>query len=198
MATASPLNAQLSSSWTWFPADPATDNPFFQEFAAQGQNLFQASGDSSAWNSTSEIFPADDALLTSVGGTDLQTSSAGGPRSSETAWVDGGGGLSPDKFSIPSYQTATASGCSACSKPCATARTVRRMRILLFMSVPTKQPAPPMNSAEQRRSPPCNSHGASALPALAKQFQEPARHRILAGSCASSLGQITHITNPRP
>jgi kumamolisin len=116
MATASPLNAQLSSSWTWFPADPATDNPFFQEFAAQGQNLFQASGDGGAWNSTSEIFPADDALLTAVGGTDLQTSSAGGPWSSETAWVDGGGGLSPDKFSIPSYQTATASGCSACSK----------------------------------------------------------------------------------
>lgn len=116
MATASPLNAQLSSSWTWFPADPATDNPFFQEFAAQGQNLFQASGDSSAWNSTSEIFPADDALVTTVGGTDLQTSSAGGPWSSETAWVDGGGGLSPDKFSIPSYQTATAAGCSACSK----------------------------------------------------------------------------------
>jgi len=116
MATASPLNAQLSSSWTWFPADPATDNPFFQEFAAQGQNLFQASGDSGAWNSTSEIFPADDALVTTVGGTDLQTSSAGGPWSSETAWVDGGGGLSPDKFSIPSYQTATAAGCSACSK----------------------------------------------------------------------------------
>jgi subtilase family serine protease len=116
MATASPLNAQLSSSWTWFPADPATDNPFFQEFAAQGQNLFQASGDSGAWNSTSEIFPADDALVTAVGGTDLQTSSAGGPWSSETAWVDGGGGLSPDKYSIPSYQTATASGCSACSK----------------------------------------------------------------------------------
>jgi subtilase family serine protease len=116
MATASPLNAQLSSSWTWFPADPATDNPFFQEFAAQGQNLFQASGDSGAWNSTSEIFPADDALVTTVGGTDLQTSSAGGPWSSETAWVHGGGGLSPDKFSIPSYQTATAAGCSACSK----------------------------------------------------------------------------------
>src|ERR1700693_1662918 len=116
MATASPLNSQLSSSWTWFPADPATDNPFFQEFAMQGQNLFQASGDNGAWNSSFEIFPADDALLTAVGGTDLQTSSAGGPWSSETAWVDGGGGLSPDKFSIPGYQTATASGCSACSK----------------------------------------------------------------------------------
>ena len=48
MATASPLNAQLSSSWTWTPADPSVDNPYFQEFAAQGQNLFQAAGDSGA------------------------------------------------------------------------------------------------------------------------------------------------------
>ncbi len=115
MATATPLNAQLSSSWTWSPADPSTDNPYFQEFAAQGQNLFQASGDSGAWGSRSEIYPADDAYLTSVGGTDLATSSAGGAWSSETAWVDGGGGISPDKFAIPSWQTTTASGCSGCS-----------------------------------------------------------------------------------
>ena len=87
MATASPLNAQLSSSWTWSPADPNTDNPYFEEFAAQGQNLFQAAGDSGEWKSSSEIFPADDVYLTSVGGTDLSTSSAGGPWSSETAWV---------------------------------------------------------------------------------------------------------------
>jgi subtilase family serine protease len=116
MATASPLNAQLSSSWTWAPADPTVDNPFFKTFAAQGQNLFQASGDDGEWNSASDIFPADDAMVTTVGGTDLQTSSAGGPWSSETAWLDSGGGLSPDNFSIPSYQTATAAGCSACSK----------------------------------------------------------------------------------
>jgi len=116
MATASPLNAQLSSSWTWSPADPSTDNPYFQEFAAQGQNLFQAAGDSGAWKSTSAIFPADDVYLTSVGGTDLQTSSAGGPWSSETAWVDGGGGISPNKFAIPSWQTSAANGCSSCSK----------------------------------------------------------------------------------
>jgi subtilase family serine protease len=116
MATASPLNAQLSSSWTWTPADPNIDNPYFQEFAAQGQNLFQASGDSGAWNSGSQIYPADDVYVTSVGGTDLTTSSAGGPWSSETAWVDGGGGISPDGFAIPSWQTTAASGCSSCSK----------------------------------------------------------------------------------
>ncbi|MGC1449786.1 MAG: protease pro-enzyme activation domain-containing protein [Candidatus Sulfotelmatobacter sp.] len=116
MATASPLNGQLSSSWTWTPADPSTDNPYFQEFAAQGQNLFQASGDSGAWNSSSSIYPADDAFLTTVGGTDLQTQSAAGPWASETAWVDGGGGISPDRYAIPSWQTTAASGCSSCSK----------------------------------------------------------------------------------
>jgi len=116
MATASPLNAQLSSSWTWSPADPSTDNPYFEEFAAQGQNLFQAAGDSGKWGSSSEIFPADDVYVTSVGGTDLQTSSAGGPWSSETAWADGGGGISPGHYAIPSWQTTAAAGCSSCSK----------------------------------------------------------------------------------
>ena len=116
MATASPLNAQLSSSWTWSPADPNTDNPYFQEFAAQGQNLFQAAGDSGAWTSRSAIYPADDPYLTSVGGTDLVTSSAAGPWSSETAWVDGGGGISPDHYAIPSWQTTAAGTCANCSK----------------------------------------------------------------------------------
>jgi kumamolisin len=115
MATASPLNAQLSSSWTWSPADPDTDNPYFEEFAAQGQNLFQAAGDSGAWTSSSSVYPSDDVYLTSVGGTDLETSGPAGPWSSETVWVDGGGGISPDKFAIPFWQTTTASGCSNCS-----------------------------------------------------------------------------------
>src|SRR6266480_409240 len=117
MATASTLNAQLSSSWSWFPADPSTDDPYFQEFAAQGQNLFQASGDSGAWNPTMiYVYPADDPYVTSVGGTDLTTSGAGGAWSSETAWVDGGGGISTHGYPIPSWQTAAASGCSSCSK----------------------------------------------------------------------------------
>jgi subtilase family serine protease len=115
MATARPLNAQLSSSWTWSPPDSNTDNPYFEEFAAQGQNLFQAAGDSGAWTPSSEIYPADDVYLTSVGGTDLETSSGGGPWKSETAWVDGGGGVSPDRFAIPYWQTQTASACADCS-----------------------------------------------------------------------------------
>jgi kumamolisin len=115
MATASPLNAQLSCSWGWLPADPSTDNPYFEEFAAQGQNLFQAAGDGGAWSTSNMFFPMDDVYLTSVGGTDLETNGPAGPWSSETAWIDGGGGISPEKFAIPFWQTTTASGCSKCS-----------------------------------------------------------------------------------
>jgi subtilase family serine protease len=115
MATSSPLNAQLSCSWLWSPADPSTDNPYFQEFAAQGQNLFSAAGDGGAWSPSSIIYPSDDVYVTSVGGTDLTTTGPGGAWSSETAWVDGGGGISPNKFAIPFWQTTAASGCSRCS-----------------------------------------------------------------------------------
>ncbi len=119
MATYSPLPLQLSSSWTWYPADPSTDNPYFEEFAAQGQNLFQAAGDDSKWAASgtgSEIFPADDVYITSVGGTDLSTSSAAGAWASETVWSDGGGGISPNKFAIPSWQVTAAARCASCSQ----------------------------------------------------------------------------------
>jgi subtilase family serine protease len=116
MASRSPLPSQLSSSWTWSPADPSTDLPYFQEFAAQGQNLFQAAGDSNAWKTSSTIYPADSVYLTSVGGTDLNTGGAAGAWSSETAWSDSGGGISPNRFTIPSWQTAAAATCSSCSK----------------------------------------------------------------------------------
>ena len=97
---------QLSCSWGWSPADPTTDDPIFKEFAAQGQNLFVASGDSGAYRSRSSgVYPADDAYVTSVGGTDLTTAGAGGPWSSESAWSDSGGGPSPDRITIPGYQT---------------------------------------------------------------------------------------------
>jgi subtilase family serine protease len=116
MATASPLNAQLSCSWAWKPPDPTTDEPFFKEFAAQGQNFFDASGDSGNWATASFVWPADDDFITSVGGTDLTTTGAGGAWNTETGWVDGGGGISPDKFAIPSWQVTAAAGCAKCSK----------------------------------------------------------------------------------
>jgi len=110
MSTDTPLPAQLSSSWGWGPADSSTDDPYFEKFAAQGQTFFTASGDDSAWCAWESSYPgcypwpADDAYVVSVGGTDLTTSGAGGPWASETAWENSGGGISPDSVAIPSWQ----------------------------------------------------------------------------------------------
>jgi subtilase family serine protease len=104
MTTHSPLPTTIGCSWGWTPADPSTLNPYFQKMAAQGQNFFAASGDSSTWSKSNEAWPADNAYVVSVGGTDLVTASAGGPWKSETAWVDSGGGISPDSIAIPSWQ----------------------------------------------------------------------------------------------
>jgi len=104
MTTHSPLPTTIGCSWGWTPADPSTLNPYFQKMAAQGQNFFAASGDSSTWSSRNEAWPADNAYIVSVGGTDLITASAGGAWKSETAWVDSGGGISPDAIPIPSWQ----------------------------------------------------------------------------------------------
>jgi subtilase family serine protease len=104
MTTHSPLPTTIGCSWGWTPADPSTLNPYFEKMAAQGQNFFAASGDSSTWSKRNEAWPADNAYVVSVGGTDLVTASAGGPWKSETAWVDSGGGISPDSIAIPSWQ----------------------------------------------------------------------------------------------
>ncbi len=104
MTTHSPLPTTIGCSWGWTPADPSTLDIYFQKMSAQGQNFFAASGDSSTWSSRNEAWPADDANVVSVGGTDLVTASAGGPWKSETAWVDSGGGISPDGIAIPAWQ----------------------------------------------------------------------------------------------
>ena len=103
------LAQQLSISWLWSPEDTATDDFIFQEFAAQGQSVFVASGDYGAFSlSFINYYPAEDAWVTGVGGTDLTTNSAGEPWSSETAWVQSGGGISPDDIPIPSWQAGIA------------------------------------------------------------------------------------------
>jgi kumamolisin len=99
-----PLSKQISCSWGWTPADSSTLDPYFEQMASQGQNFFVAAGDNSAWSSSNEAWPADDANIVSVGGTDLTTSGAAGPWKSETAWADSGGGISPDGIAIPSWQ----------------------------------------------------------------------------------------------
>ncbi len=103
MSSHSPLPLNLSSSWTWTPADPSTDDPYFEKMATQGQSFFQAAGDSGNWKTST--YPSEDQHVICVGGTDLVTSGAGGAWSSESTWVDGGGGYyAKDDILIPSYQ----------------------------------------------------------------------------------------------
>jgi kumamolisin len=104
MTTNNPLPTTIGCSWGWTPADPTTLDPYFQKMAVQGQNFFVASGDSSTWKSNNYPWPAEDGNVVTVGGTDLTTASAAGPWASETAWKDSGGGISPDKITIPVWQ----------------------------------------------------------------------------------------------
>lgn len=113
---------QLSCSFGFLPADPPSDEPIFQEFAAQGQNLFVASGDGGAYfgnpadcadfnNLNGCIFyPADDPFITAAGGTDLTTNGGGGSWLSETGWIGSGGGFSTNGLAIPSYQVPAING----------------------------------------------------------------------------------------
>jgi subtilase family serine protease len=67
------LAKQLSSSWEFSPVDANTEQ-IFEQFAAQGQSMFQASGDDGAYTN-SPPSPTDDPWVTSVGGTTLITAS---------------------------------------------------------------------------------------------------------------------------
>ena len=75
------LAKQLSASWT-YPIDPNSDQ-IFQQYAAQGQSFFNASGDSDAYVGSAPP-PTDDTNITIVGGTTLTTASLGGAWLSET------------------------------------------------------------------------------------------------------------------
>jgi autotransporter-associated beta strand protein len=92
---------QLSCSWGI--GTSANILQIFQQFAAQGQSFFNASGDSDA-GSVYDDAPGE----TLVGGTTLVTSGAGGSRTSESVWNWGGGtgstgGTSPT-YGIPVWQ----------------------------------------------------------------------------------------------
>ncbi len=101
---AAPLSLQISVSWGWTPADPSTDDPYYEQMAAQGQSIFVAAGDSKKWTENNYPYPSEDANVITVGGTDLITTGAGGGWSSETGWIDSGGGISPDDIPIPTWQ----------------------------------------------------------------------------------------------
>jgi subtilase family serine protease len=103
MTTHNPLPTTIGCSWWWEPADPGVLDPYFKKMAAQGQSFFAASQDEATWTSTTHAWPAEDAWVTGVGGTDLVTDSRG-EWAFETAWSESGGGVSPDKIAIPSWQ----------------------------------------------------------------------------------------------
>ncbi|HVY68322.1 MAG TPA: protease pro-enzyme activation domain-containing protein [Verrucomicrobiae bacterium] len=91
---------QISCSWGNFDID-ALSQQIFQEYAAQGQSFFMASGDSGAFGAMVPTV-SDTPLLTQVGGTTVTTSSA---RAwvSETTW-DGSSGGASSYFPIPEWQ----------------------------------------------------------------------------------------------
>jgi hypothetical protein len=93
------LASQLSCSWG-FPID-ATTSQIFQQYAAQGQSFFLASGDNGA-SGGPVMQPPDHPCITVVGGTTLTTS---GLQAwvSETTWKGSGGGIST-VWPIPDWQ----------------------------------------------------------------------------------------------
>jgi len=106
--------SQLSASWTY--GIDAVSEQIFQQFAAQGQSFFNASGDSDAYNAVSNPVqtPSDDPHITVVGGTTL-TTATNSAWASETVWnyvveygitnnIGSSGGISPT-YAIPSWQT---------------------------------------------------------------------------------------------
>ena len=114
---------QLSSSWSWSTTTNATTDQLFEQFAAQGQSFFDASGDDDAYAAgTATGEPNDNPFITIVGGTTLTTS--GTAWTSETTWnwgllqgsyVGSSGGVSTF-YKIPSWQNganAAAAGGSA-------------------------------------------------------------------------------------
>jgi hypothetical protein len=92
---------QGSSSWIWY-ASPSTPQEL-QELAAQGQVMFQASGDNGNWGNGHTPTPIDESMMVDVGGTVLSTTGPGGSWVSETTWQSSGGGTTD--YSIPWWQT---------------------------------------------------------------------------------------------
>jgi hypothetical protein len=102
------LANQISSCWSY--AIDATSDQIFQQYAAQGQSFFTASGDSGAFPAGGVAEPMASAFITTVGGTSLSTG-VSATWSSETVWNDGfvsqrasGGGYTTN-YLIPFWQS---------------------------------------------------------------------------------------------
>lgn len=100
------LAAQISSSWRAPSGPNASRDEIFEQFAAQGQSFFQASGDSGAYTGPVDQ-PCDNPYITIVGGTSVAI--GGGQWEGESVWNLGstnggsGGGIST-VYDIPAWQ----------------------------------------------------------------------------------------------
>jgi len=91
----------ISCSWgapedTLASADVQSEGQLFKQMAAQGQTVFAAAGDAGAFDDEQHVVtddPASQPFVVGVGGTSLTVSPVGDYKS-ETAWHDGGGGVS--------------------------------------------------------------------------------------------------------
>jgi len=93
----------LSFGWGGTPSSEPGYEAVFKQLAAQGQNVFVASGDAGA-NVGGVGYPGNSQYITAVGGTDLTTAGPGGAWQSEVGWIGSGGGWNT-QASIPSYQS---------------------------------------------------------------------------------------------
>ena len=106
-----PLPYQITTSYYFYYDKNIYDG--LKQLAAQGQAFSVASGDFGSYDETTgsgDFPPADHPLMTSVGGTLLQTAGPGGAWASETAWQWSGGGHSPwgpgdAQFALPAWQS---------------------------------------------------------------------------------------------
>jgi hypothetical protein len=109
---------QLSSSWG-FPINSMTEQ-IYQQFAAQGQCMIQASGD---WG-TDILPPSDDPHVVVAGGTTLSTTGPVGAWVSETTWnwytagtgLDASGGGVSANYAIPTWQQGVSTAANQASK----------------------------------------------------------------------------------
>ncbi len=109
-------SAAISTSWGMSEVDTPssllqTENAIFKQMAAQGQAFFAASGDSGAYDTSSQLAvddPASQPYVTGVGGTKLSVKTDGS-YAGETTWSDpstgaGGGGGVSTVWSQPTWQ----------------------------------------------------------------------------------------------
>lgn len=92
----------VSMSWGFpeFPGETQYDGLFTTPSGHQGVTFLTASGDSGSWHGAE--WPSASPNVVSVGGTSLHLDASGGI-AGESAWIDGGGGLSSYE-STPWYQ----------------------------------------------------------------------------------------------